>query len=353
MNTQLQAHALTPYFYPVITVSPTTCTEEPSPNYKEYNLFCLKTRLRPFINRHLGPRYSLGFVPIVRGQRVYMGVRLTDAGEEVLLTSRQTRLLEEKVKESTTVDVNACILFSGDVDIYLQRPSCSPRLPRGWILSILPYLPIDRIVNPYVDDQHLYVDLSIYSDYNIRYNKMYDEIEESLRQYYLLGAVACNATFAEVWQLAPNVLYGREEISNEGELLEDEADVQLTDGYGIYIPTWEDVRFAPDRVSFLMERMAGITRVKIRITPTQGKKAAIAKYLNTDKHDFLFDGDYLYIEEIATLSKIREVVNIIANLEPLNLTISNPVLYSPLELGQGLGWKERHDQNIIAVEEDE
>lgn len=344
MNVQLEPHVLTPYFYPRINVSATSCTEEEEPNYDEYQLFCLKTRLRPFLEKYNLGHLSIEFVPVQRGNKFYIGIRLTDAGQSVELQPSDQRRLEEKVNEITTVNRTYCLLYSADTELYLDRTYCRKRIPSVWILSVLPYLPIDPVVNPYVDETYLYVDLSIYPDYDLRYDQMYNQIERNLLELYRGGVIACNATFADDWDLAPYLLLGLSIINNEAELLEDEAISELTDSNGLYIPTWNDVRFAPDRVEFLLSRMAGETVVKIQIHPSPSKKAAIAKALTG--REFLFDRDTLVLLDAQDLGDIQRITSQLSLLpeEPVIVTTAS----GPLQEGI-TSWQEVSGESFFAA----
>ena len=348
MNIQPEPHVLTPYFYPQVNIGATGCAEEEEPNYDEYNLFCLRTRLRPFLERHISPHLSIEFVPTQRGQRFYIGVRLTDAGQRAELSSSQQRRLEEKVEEIVTLNRMYCLLYSADADLYLDRTFCRKKISAIWILSVLPYLPIDPVANPYVDDTHLFVDLTIYPDYNLRYEQMYSQIERTLRDYYRQGAVVCNATFADEWQLYPYILLGLSSIQNEGELLEDEAIAELTDSNGLYLPSWDDVRFAPDRVEFLFARMAGDSIIRIQIHPSSSKKAAIAKLLTG--RNFLFDGDTLVLLDTQDLEDIRTITSQIATLPEESVIVTRASSATTEPLTQGLAtWQEVSGESFLVA----
>jgi hypothetical protein len=323
MNIQLEPHVLTPYFYPRLNIDLLGCTEEGEPNYNEYHLFCLRTRLGPFLEKQDLAQASVEFIPVQRGIRFYIGIRLTDAGVKISLNSKKLRLLEDKIKEITTVQQKTCLLYSAETEVYINRHGCRQKISPLWILSVLPYLPIDPLTNPYVDETHLFVDLSIYPDYNTRYEEMYTQIETTLREYYRRGMIVCNATFAQRWQLVPYILLGISSLDNEEEMDEDEAIAELTDSNGLYEPVWEDVRFAPDRVSFLLERMAGEKIVRVKLNPTPEKKAAIASFLKGRR--FLFDHNTLLLLDMTSLDEIRRLVSQVANV-PSQQTIITPLL---------------------------
>lgn len=346
MNIQPEPHVLTPYFYPQVNVSATGCTDEEEPNYDEYHLFCLKTRLRPFLEKYILPQFSIEFVPTQRGQRFYIGIRLTDAGQRATLSASQQRRLEEKVEQIVTSNRTYCLLYSADADLYLDQTFCRKKIPAVWILSVLPYLPIDPQTNPYVDETHLFVDLTIYPDYDLRYEQMYNQIVKALRDYYRQGAVVCNATFADDWDLYPYILLGLSSIQNEGELLEDEAIAELTDSNGLYLPSWEDVRFAPDRVAFLLTRMAGDSTVRIQVHPSPSKKAAIAKLLAG--RDFLFDGDTLILLETRDLEEIRTLTSQVATLPDEAVIVTRASSVSPDPLTTDLAnWREISGESFL------
>lgn len=348
MNIQPEPHVLTPYFYPQVNVSATGCTDEEDPNYDEYHLFCLRTRLRPFLERYISPQLTIEFVPTQRGQRFYIGVRLTDAGQRAEISASQQRRLEEKVEEIVTSNRTYCLLYSADADLYLDRTYCRKKIPAIWILSVLPYLPIDPETNPYVDDTHLFVDLTIYPDYDLRYEQMYNQIEKTLRDYYRQGAIVCNASFADDWGLYPYILLGLSSIQNEGELLEDEAIAELTDSNGLYLPTWEDVRFAPDRVEFLIARMAGDPIIRIQVHPSPSKKAAIAKLLAG--RSFLFDQDALILLDGRDLEEIRTITSQIATLPDESIIVTRTSSVTPDPLSQDLAnWREVSGESFTAA----
>lgn len=253
MNIQLEPHALTPYFYPLITLNTSMCSQEESPNYNEYNLFCLQTRLRPVLEKLGLAHASINYVPVQRGPRFYIGVMLSDAGLRISLTQHQKNELDNKIRYITTINVTSCLLFSSSTQIWVGNKY----IPNLWILSILHYLPVDSTLNPYVNEMDLYVDLSKFADYNQRYELLYKQIIIQLQWYYQAGAVVCNANFAEQWGLVAQILVGLKKIRDQGDALEDDLIGELTDDIGVYVPKWQDIRFAPDRVTFLTDRMAG------------------------------------------------------------------------------------------------
>lgn len=188
------------------------------------------------------------FIPVQREERIYIGIRLVDGGERVDLSPKQLRQLNDKVKEITTIDREYCLLFASNTNIYVNRPLARKRIPPAWILTILPFIPIDDSINPYLDGTHLYVNLELYPDYIERYNKMYFQLEETLRDYYKRGAIVCDQIFANQWQLTPF-------------LVDEESTV------GVYLPLWQDIRFAPDRVEFLSSRMGGEEGIWLNLPP--------------------------------------------------------------------------------------
>lgn len=327
MNIQLEPHVLTPYFYPQLNVTATTCSEEEDSNYREYNLFCLKTRLRPFLEKRNLSKLTIEFIPVQRGSRIYIGLRLVDAGERVTLSPKDQHALEEKVKEITTVNRTYCLLYSSDADIYLDERFCRQKIPSYWILSLLPYLPIDPVINPYLDDGYLYVDLSIYLDYDVKYQELYAEIERHLKQLYRQGAIVCNSTFAQQWQLKAQTLLGYSIITNEAELLEDETTSDLTDDTGVYIPIWSDARFAPDRVTFLLSRMADEKYLTLYLhVRSTFQQETITNYFSKKgrKKEFFFHGEDLIVLEIRDIVELQELINDLTTLPIEEKTLPSP-----------------------------
>lgn len=336
MNTQYEPQVLTPYYYSVLNISPEGCTEQEANNYNEYNLFCLRTRLVPFLSSQGWGHLSVTFPPIQRGKRMVIGLYLTNAGQKAEFLPREIEKLERKVTEITTVKPEYCILYSSDIPVYYKMK----RIPSAWVLSVLPYILIDEHTNPYVDGTHLYVNLSRYGDYNIRYNQMYSEISKILKDYYSWGGVVCNDSFAQKWQLAPYISLGFETIDNVNQLLTDEEIRESTDGNGLYLPTWINNHFAPDRVLFLLERMAGETIIKIKISSLLGQRASLGEYLKD--YTFYINDNLLIIEDMKSLGEIQKLVN--------NLTLlpTPSVVVSPVSVGP-YTWKDLSGNKFLAT----
>lgn len=315
MNIHLEPHALTPYFYPRINLNLLGCQPEEDPNYREYDLFCLKTRLLPFLEKWELHRNSIQFVPVQRGDKFLIGIRLVDADVRVDLSTEMQQRLENKIKEITSIDRMSCLLFSSDVEIYVG----GKKIPANWITSMLPYISVDPVTNPYLNGMYLYVDLSVYPDYNSKYHQLYDEISRQLLEYYQQGAVICNSTFAEAWSLRPITLLGVPIINSRDEMAEDTILQETTNQNGIYIPTWDNFRFAPDRVSFLLDRMAGNRYIRLRIFP--GQEVSIAGLIGN--LDYLVEGeDLLIFQEVSLieLQQLSEKISYAANNNSFTLS---------------------------------
>src|SRR5437016_5301663 len=130
--------ALTPYYQTTVEISPTKCVPEPDVNYTPYNLFCLTSRVRPYLTS-INPDYNPRLVTEQHGNRMVWTVKVFKYDLEVTLPENELRQLQLKVDEITSESKTHCILF--DCRSFVATDECN--LPTYWVTSVLPFIPLD------------------------------------------------------------------------------------------------------------------------------------------------------------------------------------------------------------------
>jgi hypothetical protein len=181
---------VTPYFRTIALVSPNTCVEEPSANYNPYNLFCLSQKLASQLIR-LRPTFRPQLVSQEIQGRMVITVYILDGETRVSLSPSDRDHLQTLVNTAVSDNPEYCPLISIDL----------PGYPSAWLRSILPYLSLPQVLNPYVADGILYITIAADIDYQMVYSTMSRSVGDQIANLYTSGTIVCDANFARTWRL--------------------------------------------------------------------------------------------------------------------------------------------------------
>lgn len=182
----------TPYYRTLALVTPDNCAEEPSDNYTPYDLFCLNQKLASQLIR-LKPTYRPHLVSQDLQGRMVITVSILDGDTRVKLSPTDREHLQTLVTAAISDSPGYCPLVSIDL----------PGYPAAWLRSILPYLSIPAVLNPYVADGILYVTIDGTQDYQMIYATLSRSVMDQIDNLYTSGALVCDANFARTWHLIP------------------------------------------------------------------------------------------------------------------------------------------------------
>lgn len=197
---------ITPYYRTIPNVSTNMCTEEADVNYTPYDLFCLTTKLSLYLIQ-IKRTYQPTLISTELNQRMVFTVQVLDGDTPVELTDAERTKLQDVVNKAME-SPRTCPLFS----IYGYS-----KFPKVWLSMILPYLTLPPTVNPYIEEGTIYIELDSKTDYMGTYNTLTRSLHDQIENYYKLGVITCDQTFAQQWSLIP--LYTQGSLPKSGTTL--------------------------------------------------------------------------------------------------------------------------------------
>lgn len=251
--------------------------QDPDFNYSEYDLFCLKTQLVPYLRQNL-PHISglnIKYHQQRDNHRMIQYVILVNGDDTIDLSTLPSDLvhrIQDKINYITSKTPTMILVF---------QASSVREFPTTWVISVMSALnlPSDIITEMYTEnnDGYILTQFGYEDDFNFLTNALRFQIVEQIRSYWQQGLVLGAESIAENWEL---------EIVGDKELI-DNSYLKL------YKPKWNDTRFAPLLVPFLQEKIRdpdGLVRINLGINGSNGiLRHYIAKKLNPMKKIFLFD----------------------------------------------------------------
>lgn len=292
------ATVITPYYRPFVEYED-SCTPMQEPNYTEYDLFCLRTRMELYIRREIDPSLSCVFAGYEYKGAVRLYLNVMDAGQFKPIDNEIANKLQKKVDEYTSdVDMKDYCLLMSVYDI--------KDFPVAWVKTVMPFISLDSVYHHFYDDAEgsLFIRYNNLMDYPREFNKDHDILYGWLKNMYKRGVV-----------LLDRVLQ-KEFISNwKLRQVDSEQDDELT----LYEPTWKDSRFASDPYLFLIDRLGHMP-----IDISMGNdlinlctRHAIAKVIG-DKFEFRFHRDKVHLNgNIGGIDELMRYVSIIESGLPL------------------------------------
>lgn len=299
----------TPYYR---TLNMCVCSEEPDIRYTSYNLFCLKTRLQPFVNTMFGDDVQIRLLSSIEKEKILVlnvvllrehKVEMTNRyelninlGIEVLtITPEQKLRMDNKITEITSLYSDACLLFPKNTKVYTKDTMV--QISYTWLNEILPYIHLADKYRSFCDDNGYHIVLTKYllpptkaeksnetSTYYTKYSKKYQEVYEALQNMYSQGYIILtspNVNFLSAWGLV--------EVDNQ---------------FKVFKSTWFDKRICTDLVKFFRDRLSGYNTIFIPCKSNLVQKHQIALALQELNFSFFLDTVQVQANSIKELNTI-------------------------------------------------
>ena len=293
---------LTPYYQTVLNRKYNECVEEPDYNFNSYNLFCLKTRLLPRVQKILGYNVDILYgstqtenknviytnVTLVKyrigAEKNQVELNLNENIEEVSITDDQKKQIQKDVDEITTKDSDACLLMSFNENITDDE---GKTIPIDWLEKIIPYVSIDGKLNSFVNDNGLHLVLTAYTKadvpytYSEKYNQVLIATRNQVISMYKAGYIYIypdehRDKLVHAWDL---------------ETVDD-------DGY-LYRPRWFDLRITNDLVKFIQSRMRGERVITVQIGNNFVNRHFVADMFQNKNYTFNFENILIYVSNLT------------------------------------------------------
>ena len=304
---------LTPYYQTVLNRKFNECVEEPDYNFNSYNLFCLKTRLLPRVQKIVGNDIDILYglkqaenkniiyttVVLVNYQTVseknQVELNVNQSIEEVQLTQDQRKQIQKDVDEITTKNADACLLMSFNEALVDEGGKI---VPVNWLEKIVPYVQIDGKLNSFVNEYGLHLILTAYTGsvipytYLEKYNQVLLDVRSQIISMYKAGYL---------------YIYP---YNNRDQLIE-KWDLEMVDQEGfLYRPRWYDLRITKDLVKFLQSRIRGEKTISVSIGYNLVYRHMVAQALKGKNIVFNYENVIIYVKN---LTETRQILAILFN----------------------------------------
>lgn len=187
---------VTPYSRSIPDLNSSSCVEEPTFNYTSYDLFCLNKKLELYLST-INKSYRVSFTSQELNNEMVLTVNILNGDKIVDLNAQELKNIQEFVNLAV-VNPHVCPLLSIELLLSLGR-----KYPKVWMRSLLPYLTVPAILNPYIENETIYIEMDPESDYLSTYNTISRSLYHQIENYYNLGVIVCNQVFAKNWALIP------------------------------------------------------------------------------------------------------------------------------------------------------
>ena len=289
-----------PFSRPLRKITYGAAQDLPQPNYRDYDLFKLKTKLVPRLAPYLGIDVQMVFMQTAIDNNAVETIRfekipsLSSMGDTtvipmlipVKLSESQHAQISGWVKEALTTYADYALIGFGGWNYSLV----SKYVPDSWITAIMPYVFIDPEYNPFITSDGIYVRLDPADAYLEIYDQIVEDIQVQLRDFYNQGFVVGAHAISETWGLTRC-----DPFNNVGDL---------------YKPSWVDTRIAPDPVDFILSRIAGQNRIPMVIDTNNVYRHLLADTLNSNGYDYYFSRDEIHFSA-STLAECQKIASLI------------------------------------------
>jgi hypothetical protein len=322
---------ITPFYREIGVDFPDGCQPLPRWNYKPYDLFCLQTKMEPFIYK-LNPKYSIKFLSYEFEGNMRVFFDLMKAGEFIPINKENSLLIQKELDKQYNKYPDHCLLIDSDHVISGLSPT--------WVSSILPFvaLDVDMILDSSDTSTRILIKLDPDSPYAgtheiIRtnlYSKLYGmynsgiipldpvlnksfirdwgliEVDNSEGDDALLEAKIYRESIdnnqVDGWPGESTILVDTDELDELLDVIENVTDERIADGsYLLYKPIWNDSRLASDRILFLLERMSNMKNNLIGIDISLGnfttnfwRRHLVSKILQLKGIKHIFSRNFVY-----------------------------------------------------------
>ena len=295
----------TPYSYSIIKEINGVDINEP--NYKQYNLFTLNTKLSPqikLIGKKKGeswfPRFEQRYIKDELGERMVITVQIYDGIDYVAIQNVELR---DEIQDL----VNECVNFLPEYSLVLHDVFNifyrGVHIDHTWYKMILKMIPIVGDVKyPEIDDKKfgldivyasggLYVKLSADLDYESVYDKIHISTLDNILRLYKMGIIALDKNnsldveFIRKWNL-----------------------VEYMNGY--WTPQWTNRWIAQNPSLFLRMKRAGIPYIQLNITMNNVVRHYVTIELKRERFRFVFQNDevLVWVKNIIRADKAHHLV---------------------------------------------
>lgn len=266
-------------FYSIETnFSYNVLTEDQDPNsdvnynFKEYDLFCLKTKMIRFIPKSMDISFTS---KLHSSDKMYMYLNLISLSDDTNeLDQFNVSLFENKFNEMLDLEPSNAVLFSmNEVSPYQAK--------------FLEYIDIDDQYEMFIYQNMLFVNLENEVEYKKKYVELQQDILDQLNSLEKSGGVITSQSMADKWGL----------------LLYKNLDNEYTD-YNIYYCGWTDPNIAPNLVEFTNNLVdKNINYFIFHFDLPEEKKEEIIKKIKVYGYDL--ESDYLGFKIIDSKNNLN------------------------------------------------
>lgn len=298
----------TPYYKTLALEKSIGCVDAPTQNYSPYDLFCLKTRISDKINTLRNSPLQVKFLNIYKDELMKLTIQIFDlqatpankksssniteesGNQPIFFDEKEEKLIKKWINDIITEYPNHCLISSSNLNSSIQK---NKYISSQWIKSVIPYINISDVYNPFITGEGIFVELNSNSDYLNTFNELNEDIIKQLRNMYNDGLVIVKSLdIVRKWNLV--ALHPED-----------------SESYAYY-PKWSDTRFAPNPVDFLLERISGINCLQYLISDNLVHRHFIMSDLYLSGFKSFIHGSYLHVH-IDNLSQARTATSIIYN----------------------------------------
>ena len=310
---------LLPYYREILGNLIEDETPAPKRNYTSYDLFCLKTKLYPFVEANY-PDCDITFVDYEIGDVMRLTLELYRGGRFVSWTkdeaARATQVSHDLIEDQP----GHALLLSSEVPI--------PGLPVDWYTTMLQYLTIN---NSYYHQGNIYVMLNTNDNYSAQWTALYFQARAALQNLYDSGA----------YPIIPELV---DKLVSDWDL-----ELVIDDDLPIYKPAWSDPRIVKHKGKFMEHLLSCHNYISMRLGDQHGinvKRHYLAKILaGSAKIDFYFSRCCVHfnVDNITDAQHTADIVEhalYTASIQGGQVTVSpttsdskNNVVYTVLEDG--------------------
>lgn len=324
---QLCSNFISTPYYRTLSDNSQGCSDEPDFLYSPYDLFCLESRLYPFIYKVVDRKAVIFFQGVIEKTRVDIKIVLKNITpvtildaypeDEIIELSKEVKdLIENKVSEIVSEDIGYCLIDrdelyrisrgSGTIGEVNKKYNKSvgyderynlirtnlyesinlvkskryidsvKKYPKSWFNLVLDYVNLDSSYNPFIKKEGIYLAINPLADFNQAYQDVINYILDTIDIFYQEGVIYARNIdkIAEEWGL---------------ERLDVEEPVP-----SLWKPVWTDKRFASNPVDFLQKILYGNNYIHINVSTNLVRRHFISKRL--DGFNFLFEGSNVKVE---------------------------------------------------------
>ena len=206
-------------------------------NYAPYEIFCLKTRLMPYLIEKFGEGIFINFISLLQdpsgsisaqsGTKMTLSIQLTKSGDPIALSVNDKQEVQKQVNYILGTNKMYCLLLDWKLPMY----SDNKLIDHTWIKSILVYLHVPEEMYPFYENGQIFGFFGHISNYDDAYFQVVKSMMDEITYMYKYGFIVGAQLIAKDWNLEP--------VSNDGLLFK---------------PRWRDDRIE-NMVSFLQNRL--------------------------------------------------------------------------------------------------